>query len=123
MEQKYEAAMKKYKYRITWSDKNIKEMCESIGRPDLYNSLYRLQCTVSHTNARSMNEYLRHTDQGIILNIGSNWDLTQSSLVIVFDCFFHIAKEANKQFNWSGDDVLEKIAQRYGKEVSRLNKE
>lgn len=122
VERKYKAVMERYHYRDSWSDKTIQGMSDSIGRLDMYNTVYRMQCTVSHTNARSMNEYITLTDKGTILNIGPNWDLVENSLLISFDCFFHITKEANRQFAWKVDDTLEKIEKRYIEKICQLKK-
>lgn len=120
VEEEYKKAMTKYGYRNGWSDKSIKGMCESMGRIEMYSTVYKMQCTVGHTNARSMNEYAHLTNEGSILNIGPNWDLVRVSLVIVFDCFFHILKEAGGQFSWSLDTTLEALAKEYGETVGGL---
>jgi hypothetical protein len=110
VEAEYKKVMKKYKYKkSTWSDKNIKGMSESIGRLDTYNTVYRLQCTLGHNNARSMNEYISVTKEETILNIGPNWDLVKTTLVIAFDCFFHITQEANNKFGWGLESTFEKM--------------
>jgi len=120
VEREYKTVMEKYNYRNGWSDRSIERMSESIGRLDMYSTVYRLQCMVSHTNARSMNEYITSTDQGIILNIGPNWNLVERSLVIAFDCFFHIAKEADRQFTWGVGSTLEEMATKYAEKIGQL---
>lgn len=123
VEAEYKKVMEKYKYQNgTWSDKSIKGMSEAIGRLDAYNTVYKLQCTLGHTNARSMNEYVSITDRGTILNIGPNWDLVKNTLVMAFDCFFHIAQEANEQFSWSLENTLEELAKRWAEEVCKIKK-
>lgn len=121
VEAEYKKVMEKYKYQNgTWSDKSIKGMSESIGRLDAYNTVYRLQCTLGHTNARSMNEYVSVTEEGTILNIGPNWDLVKNSLVIAFDCFFHITQEANSKFGWGLESTLEEMSKKWAEEVGKL---
>jgi len=121
VEAEYKKVMEKYKYQNgTWSDKNIKCMSESIGRLDAYNTVYRLQCTLGHTNARSINEYVSVTEEGTILNIGPNWDLVKNTLVIVFDCFFHITQEANNKFGWDLETTLEEVSKKWAEEVGKL---
>lgn len=120
IEEKYKEVMEKYKYKNGWSDKSIESMSETIGRSDLYNTVYRLQCTIGHTNARSMNEYMKHTVEGTVFNIGKNWDLSQTTLVVAFDCFFHISKEANKRFSWQLEDTLEEMSKKWAKEVGKI---
>lgn len=120
VETEYKNVMEKYKYRNGWSDKSIKGMSESIGRLDAYNTVYKLQCTLGHTNVRSMNEYISIANEGTILNIGPNWDLVRSTLVIAFDCFFHITQEANSKFSWGLENTLEEISKTWAIEVGNL---
>jgi len=121
VEEEYKKAMKKYEYKNgTWSDKSIKGICEAIGRSDLYNTVYSLQCTIGHTNARSMNDYIKITEEGTILNIGENYDLARMTLVIAFDCFFHIAKETDDRFDWKIESQLKELEEKWGKEVGNL---
>lgn len=120
VEAEYKKVMAKYGYRNGWSDKSIKGMSEAVGRTDMYSTVYRMQCTVGHTDARSMNEYARLTDEGTILNIGPNWDLTRATLVVTFDCFFHILKEADAQFSWGLSETLEALANEYAEVVGGL---
>jgi hypothetical protein len=121
VEAEYKKVMEKYKYQNgTWSDKSIKGMSESIGRLDAYNTVYRLQCTLGHTNARSINEYVSITEEGTILNIGPNWDLVKNTLVVAFDCFFHITQEANNKFAWGLESTLEEMSKKWAEEVDKL---
>lgn len=120
VEEEYKKVMAKYKYRNGWSDKSIKQMSEDINRLDIYSTVYSLQCTIGHTNARSMNEYINLTEEGVILNIGANWDLVQKTLVVAFDCFLHISKEANNRFGWKIENQLEELAKKWGEEVGKI---
>ena len=121
VEAEYKKVMEKYKYQNgTWSDKKIDGMSESIGRLDMYKTVYKLQCTLSHANARSMNEYMSVTEEGTILNIGPNWDLVKNTLVIAFDCFFHITQEANNKFGWGLESTLEEMSKKWSEEVGKL---
>lgn len=119
----YKKAVAKYQYkRGSWSDKSIKGMSQAVGREDMYSTVYRLQCTMGHTNARSMNEYVSNEGQESILDVGPNWNLVREALVIVFDCFFHILKEADKQFSWNLDESLESLAKEYSEAVRILRR-
>lgn len=121
VEEEYKKAMEKYKYKNgRWSDKSIRGMCEAIGRVDLYHKVYSLQCTIGHTNARSMNDYTKITDEGTILNIGDNYDLASKTLAVVFECFFHIAKETGDRFGWGIESQLKELEKRFSKEVNNL---
>lgn len=112
-----------YQRHRGWSDKNIREMFVDVGREDLYNTVYKLQCILGHSNARSMNEYVHKSDTDPTFNIGPNWDMTRTALVPVFDCFFHIMKEADEQFSWGLDKSLEDLAEEYGNVVGKLKHE
>jgi|JI8StandDraft_1071087.scaffolds.fasta_scaffold117101_2 hypothetical protein len=121
VEAEYKKVMEKYKYKNnTWSDKKIDEMSELIGRLDMYKTVYKLQCALSHTNVRSMNEYVNVTEEGSILNIGPNWDLVKNTLVIAFDCFFHITQEASSKFGWGLESILEEMSKKWAEEVGKL---
>ena len=121
VEAEYKKVRKTYKYKNgTWSDKKIDEMSESIGRLDMYKTVYKLQCSLSHTNARSINEYVSVTEEGTILNIGPNWDLVKNTLVIAFDCFFHITQEANGKFGWGLENTFEEMSEKWAEEVGKL---
>lgn len=123
VEAEYQKAMDTYRYRNGWSDKSIKGMSEAIGRSDMYSTVYKLQCTVGHTNARSMNEYARLGDSGTVFNIGANWDMVNTTLVIAFDCFFHILRESDQQFSWNIDKALEDLSQEYSAGVAKLHQQ
>ena len=122
IKKEYERVMEKYKYNyIGWSDKSIAEMSKSIGRLGAYKTVYRLQCIIGHTNARSINEYIKEVDGETIINIGQNDDLVEKTLVMIFDFFRMIIEEANKQFKWNLEDALESIYKEYVQEVGKLN--
>jgi hypothetical protein len=120
----YSRVMKEYQYKPHggWSDKSISKMAESIGRKDMYDTVYRVQCTVSHANARSMNEYVKEdTDGGMVINIGPNEDLTEKTLVIAFDLFRMIIEDADKTFEWDLEPALDSIYKRFIETASALN--
>lgn len=113
-----------FKPKVGWSDKSIAQMADSIGRKDMYSTVYRLQCMVSHTNARSMNEYVKEDPGGgVVINIGPNEDLTEKTLVVAFDLFRIIIEETGSIFEWDIKEELESIYKRYVEEVGKLNSE
>ncbi|MDP2676208.1 MAG: DUF5677 domain-containing protein [bacterium] len=124
VEREYKRVVAEYgfKPKTGWSNKSIAQMAEAIGRKDMYATVYRLQCMVSHTNARSMNEYVKEDPEGgVIINIGPNEDLTEKTLVVAFDLFRMIIEDADTILKWDQKDVLESIYKRYVEEVGNLN--
>jgi hypothetical protein len=117
----YEKVMKKYKYNHTgWSDKSISKMAESVGRIDMYNTVYRLQCMMSHSNARSINEYVEEKNEEFIMGYeGTRW--IEKTLILIFDLLFMIVEEANEQFKWSLEDTLDNLSEKFIREVGKLN--
>ncbi len=122
VKREYDRVMSEYKYdaRFKWSDKSIQGMADSVGRLDAYKTVYRIQCTVSHTSARSINEYVKDTDTGTEINIGPSENWVEETLVIAFDFFRTIVEETSKQLNWGLDSRLDGLYKRYAEEVGKL---
>ena len=118
----YQWVKNKYKYKnLGWSDKNIKEMAKEIGRIDAYNTVYSLQCTASHSSARNMNEYVKQESKEFIIDIGLSSNYIEESLVINFDFFISIVREADKIFKWNLKNQLDQITNDWGKTVGEIN--
>lgn len=113
----YERVRNKHKYdpRRGWSDKTIQGMAEEIGRVDAYRTVYKLQCIVSHTSPRSMNEYIHHTNEGFIINVGPNSDMTEMVLIAAFDFFGTIFEKAGKQLGWDVEHKLDELSKKFVK--------
>ena len=117
IEEEFKKVKEKYKYGNSWSDKTMEDMLEEIGRADLYPTVYSMQCTLGHTSARSINDYVTLTDEGVVFNTGANWDLVKTTLVVIFDCFFQIAMESAAKFEWGIESQLEEMSQQWKQEV------
>jgi hypothetical protein len=120
IESECKRVMDKYGYKSHgWSDKSIQKMAKEIGREDAYKTVYKLQCMVGHTNARSINEYMRHSDkEGFVINVGDNLDLVETSLITGLDFFGITLELAGKQLNWNIQSDLNKL----GEELSAVMK-
>ncbi len=119
IESEYARVMKKYDYKQGWSDKSIQKMANKVGRGDAYKTVYKLQCMVGHTNARSINEYMQHSsEEGFVINIGANLDLAETSLVTGMDFFGIILELTGKQLSWNIQGQLDKL----GEELSAVMK-
>lgn len=120
----YQRVKNKYNFNnFGWSDKNIKEMAEEIGRIDAYNTVYSLQCTASHSGARDMNEYVRQENNGFIIDIGASYNSIEESLVINFDFFISIVRKADNIFQWNLKNQLDQIFDDFSKAVGETNKQ
>lgn len=110
----------KYKYKKGWSDKSLRDMADAVHRLDAYNTVYKLQCQIAHNATRSMNEYAKETPEGIVLEIGPSENLVEETLVIVFDCFYHIVKAYNEHYIVGFNTALEELSIRYSSTVKSM---
>lgn len=100
---------KKYKYGSSWSDKSIYDMAKIVGLLDLYETAYRIQCNLSHSNPRSSNDYFKEEGGRLILNSGPSDNLVTETLVTVFSCYLHIVMKINDYFNKGVGADIKKI--------------
>ncbi|MDD2681137.1 MAG: DUF5677 domain-containing protein [Patescibacteria group bacterium] len=100
---------KKYNYGNSWSDKSIYEMANSTGLLGLYETAYRIQCNLSHSNPRSSNDYFKEEGGRLILNSGPSDNLVTETLVTVFGCYLHIVVKINDYFNKGVGADIKKI--------------
>jgi hypothetical protein len=114
-------AKEKFKFGRDWSDKTIRQMAEEIGRSDLYLTVYRLQSQLMHTAPRVMNEYLKRSSNGYIIDVGQNSQWVEESLVTAFDCMYHLIGEYDKLLELGYAKKLDNIAKNYTEEIGRIN--
>lgn len=108
-----------YNYSNTsWSDKSIKDMAEEVGRIDNYYTVYKIQCQLSHSNARSVNEYAVEGESDLIFRIGPSDNLIDETLVASFDFMYHITLEVSKLFKWGIEDELTTLSDEYVKNLN-----
>ena len=116
------AMQTKYNYKKDWSDKNMREMAEEVGRVDLYLTVYRLQSQIMHTAPRVMNEYVVNDGKGITIEVGQNERWVEETLVTTFDCFYNIVGQYDKLLKLGFATKLDEIAKRYVEQVGEINK-
>lgn len=103
-----------------WSDKSIKQMSEDIGRGDQYKTVYRLQCQLSHPTPRGMNTYFNRNSEGWVMEIGTNENYIEESLVTAFDFFGSTLDTVGDFLKWNTEQKLSDLLTRYKAEVERL---
>ncbi|OGF25280.1 hypothetical protein A2303_03135 [Candidatus Falkowbacteria bacterium RIFOXYB2_FULL_47_14] len=102
-----------YKYGSTWSDKSIYEMASDVGFLDLYQTAYRIQCNLSHSNPRSMNDYFKEENGHLIINSGPSDNLVQETLVTSFHSYYYILMKLNNYFKKGHDTELRVIEKEF----------
>lgn len=118
IEAKVKEVQDKYQYGRDWSDKNLREMAEEIGRGDLYATIYKLQSQVVHTAPRAMNEYVKHDgNEYAIISVGTDEQWVEEALVSGFDCFYNIVGEFDKLLRLGLDKEMDEIAGEYTDEL------
>jgi len=121
VEEQAKIAQQKYGYERNWSNKNIREMAEEIGRVDLYATVYSLQSQIIHTASRAMNEYIKKDGEEYKINVGTSDSWIEETLVASFDCFYNIIFKCNELLQLGKTSQLERIMERYVKEVENCN--
>jgi hypothetical protein len=97
-----------------WSDKTIAEMSKEVGREEDYKTAYKIQCILSHSESRSMNEYFKEDGDGsLVIDIGAKTNLIEESLAKNFDLFFSILENADKILSFGLEKEFEKIGKKY----------
>jgi len=108
----YNRVQKKYNFDFKkgWSDINTYEMAKRFGFKGVYDTWYKISCTLSHPNPRSTNEYFKgENKKELTLSIGPSNNLVNESLLSsVFVCL-EILKEFNHYFSKNLDNELNKI--------------
>lgn len=96
VEEQAKLAQEKYKFGNNWSGKNIREMAVGVSREQMYDTVFRLQSQLSHTNPRAVNEYVSEIDSEFVIEIGSSERWIDEALVSTFDCYYNIVGEYDK---------------------------
>jgi len=112
---------KRYGYKNNrWSDKSLYEMAKDVGRLDAYRTVYRLQCQLSHSLSRSLNEYAKPDQSGVVLDVGQSENWVEESLVAAFDFYFSILSAYNSHFDLGFEDKFEDLENRFVAEMSSI---
>lgn len=104
-----------------WSDKSLHDMAEEVGRINAYKTVYRLQCQLDHNATRSVNEYAKHAQDGIVFEIGQSENWVEESLVIAFDFYYSILVAFNSHFKAGFEKEILDLENRYVTELSVIN--
>ena len=105
-----------------WSDKSLHDMAQEVGRIDAYKTVYRLQCQLDHNAARSVNEYAKQSQDGIVFEVGQSGNWVEESLVIAFDFYYSILVAFNSHFKAGFGKEISDLENRYVAELSEINK-
>lgn len=112
----------KYNYNSNgWSDKKISEMAEAVDKGWEYQVIYKLQCMFSHTNPRSMNEYMSPDKTKAVLNFGESENWIGHAISVGFECFIDIAKKNSETFGWGIENELDDISSKFLEEFRKVN--
>lgn len=122
VEEQARLAQQKYNYNeIGWSDKSLHDMAKGVGRIDAYKTAYRLQCQLDHNAARSVNEYAKQSQGGVVFDVGQSENWVEESLVIAFDLYYSIIVAFNSHFKAGFDAEISDLENRSAKELSVIN--
>ena len=105
-----------------WSDKSLHDMAQEVGRIDAYKTVYRLQCQLDHNATRSVNEYAKQSQDGIVFEVGQSGNWVEESLVIAFDFYYSILVAFNSHFKAGFGKEISDLENRYVAELSEINK-
>ena len=96
-----DAAQKKYGYKPYggWSDKTMYYMAKEIGEESNFNICYGIQCSFSHSSARSMMEYMKESDGQYVFDAGKSERYINPALAMAFDFQKSLCLEADKLFS------------------------
>jgi len=123
VEKQAKLAQEKHKYTNQgWSNKSLFDMAKEVDRIDTYKTVYRLQCQLDHNASRSMNEYAKQDQNGIVFDIEQSKNWVEESLVIAFDFYFSILVAFNSRFKAGFEKEILDLENRYVAELSEINK-
>ncbi len=121
-EKEYKRLVDKHRYNgDSWSDKSFLDMAKEINKADTYQCVYRPQCNVSHSNARSAQEYLRPIEQGFEINLDTSDNLVDWTLFVAFDSFHSLIAEIDEIMALELKEILYKLYERFGNLAGRMS--
>jgi len=122
VEEQAKLAQQKHNYnKKGWSDKSLHDMAKEVGRSNAYKTVYRLQCQLDHNATRSVNEYAKNKQEGIVFEIGQSENWVEESLVVTFDFFYSIIVAFNSHFKVGLETEILDLENRYVSELSAIN--
>jgi hypothetical protein len=109
----------KIERRMSWADKNIKEMAEEVGRLDAYKTAYHLQSNLSHPNPRNINDYFWEIKGNLEIDVGPSDRWISNALAATFDFFFHIIGAYNEELKLGFEQQLKDLSRRYSEKIKK----
>jgi len=107
-------AQSQHKYEPRgWSNKNLWEMATSVGRKDIYNTVYKLQCGLAHSSPRTMNDYFKFKDGSVILDAGPSKNYVNEVLSASFNFYFLLIDCFNDYFKKGKDEELRTLEEEF----------
>ncbi|MBU1033945.1 helix-turn-helix domain-containing protein [Patescibacteria group bacterium] len=121
---KSKEVIKKHNFdiRTGWSGKTIKKMASSVGRLEQWETIYRLQCQLSHPSPRGMNGYFSKDEDGLVMDVGRNENYVEESLISAFDFFGSTIDIVGDLMNWDTEKELSSLLERFKTEVEESSK-
>lgn len=122
--QRAEEVQNKHNYdRYRWSDKTLKGMSEEVGKMNVYNSIYKMQSQLIHSEARAMNEYIEIGNGEPAINVGPSNNWIEESLVSAFDFFITVAKTYDNYHKLGLEKKFQELEKQHESKVRELNKQ
>lgn len=102
-----------YKNSNTWSIQNIAEKADLVGKIDLYNFMYKIQCIISHSSVRAMNYYFKNRNGKLEIEPETNNNFIIEALVSTFCSYFELVSLMNSCLDYKYNEKLKKIENDY----------
>lgn len=106
---------KKYNFNkpFGWAPISISGMTKIIGHSDIYKTAYKIQCSLSHFNPRSSNEYFKEDGGFLLINAGASNNLVDVSLHSSAFVYLMILKKFNSHFSRGFEKDLDLIEEEF----------
>lgn len=100
----------KYNYdKSSWSDKSIRKMAISLDKEILYDIVYAIQCSFSHSDAESINSYVNKKGDTLEFNIDGSPKNLSIALLMSLEFFIEIIDVWSKEIELDLESEIEKI--------------
>lgn len=113
VEKKASLAKSKYKYKSSGLDKNLYEIVQELNRTSLYETVYRIQCSLSHSSPRSMNDYFKIKGDQLTFDAGPSDNFVRETIVASFNFYYGLIVQYNTYFKKGIDKELEQLEEEF----------